>query len=168
MAQFAFFFFAAVAIFAAVAMLVARNPVSSALWLVLNLFCVAGVYLTMNATFLGAVQILIYAGAIMVLFLFVIMLLNLSALPTLEDISWGRVVAFLLGMMILAQLMYVVAIGLDVPIEPADPEVAAQTGDAAEIARPLFTEFALHLEMMAILLLAATVGAIMLAKRRFE
>ncbi|PSQ67216.1 MAG: NADH-quinone oxidoreductase subunit E, partial [Bacteroidetes bacterium QH_2_64_74] len=86
-----FFFLATVAVAAALGMLIARNPVASALWLVLNLFCIAGLYLTLNASFIGAIQILIYAGAIMVLFLFVIMLLNLSALPELEKLDWPRI-----------------------------------------------------------------------------
>lgn len=167
-APFLFFLLAAVAVAAAVGMLVARSPVSSALWLVLNLFCVAGLYLTMNASFIGVIQILVYAGAIMVLFLFVIMLLNLQALPRPSDIDWTRVLAFVLGMVILAQLMYVVAVGLDLQIAPVAPAQAAETGSAEALARPLFTEYALHLEMTGILLLAATVGAVMLAQRRFE
>ena len=82
-----FFFLATVAVAAGLGMLIARSPVTSALWLVLNLFCVAGLYLTLNASFIGVIQILVYAGAIMVLFVFVIMLLNLSALPEMEDIT---------------------------------------------------------------------------------
>lgn len=167
-AQFLFFLLATVAVAAAIGMLVARSPVSSALWLVLNLFCIAGLYITMNASFIGVIQILVYAGAIMVLFLFVIMLLNLQALPRPGDIDWTKVLAFVLGMVILAQLMYVVAIGLDVPIEPVAPAQAAETGSAEVLAKSLFTEYALHLEMAGILLLAATIGAVMLAQRRFE
>jgi NADH-quinone oxidoreductase subunit J len=167
-AQFLFFLLATVAVAAAIGMLVARSPVSSALWLVLNLFCVAGLYLTMNASFIGVIQILVYAGAIMVLFLFVIMLLNLQALPRPSDINWTMVLAFVLGMVVLAQLMYVVAVGLDVPIEAVAPAQAAETGSAEVLALPLFTEYALHLEMAGILLLAATIGAVMLAQRRFE
>jgi len=167
-AQFLFFLLATVAVAAAIGMLVARNPVSSALWLVLNLFCVAGLYLTMNASFIGVIQILVYAGAIMVLVLFVIMLLNLQALPRPSDINWTMVLAFVLGMVVLAQLMYVVAVGLDVPIEAVAPAQTAETGSADVLALPLFTEYALHLEMAGILLLAATIGAVMLAQRRFE
>jgi NADH-quinone oxidoreductase subunit J len=163
-----FFLLATVAVAAGIGMLVSRNPVSSALWLVLNLFCVAGLYLTLNATFIGASQILVYAGAIMVLFLFVIMLLNLSALPQPDDIEWTKVAGFGLGVVILAQLLYAVAVGLDVPIEPVGPERAAEVGDARTLGRTLFTRYALHVEVVGILLLAATVGAVMLAQRRFE
>ena len=73
-----FFVFAVIAIAGALGMLVSRSPVVSALWMVLNLFSIACLYLTLNAPFVGIIQILVYAGAIMVLFLFVIMLLNLG------------------------------------------------------------------------------------------
>lgn len=168
-APFMFFLLATVAVAAAIGMLVSRNPVSSALWLVLNLFCVAGLYLTLNASFIGVVQILVYAGAIMVLFLFVIMLLNLSALPTVGDIEWTQVAAFVVGVVVLAQLLYVVASGLDVPLEPVGSvEVAAETGDAKSLGKVLLTTYALHVQVAGILLLAATIGAVMLAQRRFQ
>lgn len=166
--QFLFFLFGVLAIASGVGMLASRNPVNSALWLVLNLFSIAILYLTLNATFLAVIQILVYAGAIMVLFLFVIMLLNLAELPALQEISWRRVAAFVLGMIVLAQLFYAVALGLDVlPASMATAE-AAQLGSAAEIGQVLFTQYAFPLEIIGILLLAATVGAILLAKKRFE
>ncbi|MEX0747183.1 MAG: NADH-quinone oxidoreductase subunit J, partial [Rhodothermales bacterium] len=84
--QILFFFFAAVAIAAGIGLIASRNPVASALWLVLNLFCIAVLYIILNAQFIGVIQIIVYAGAIMVLFLFVIMLLNLAALPGLRSI----------------------------------------------------------------------------------
>ncbi|PSQ78194.1 MAG: NADH-quinone oxidoreductase subunit E [Bacteroidetes bacterium QH_7_62_13] len=165
---FMFFLLATVAVAAGLGMLIARSPVSSALWLVLNLFCIAGLYLTLNASFIGAIQILVYAGAIMVLFLFVIMLLNLSALPQLEDVNWGAVGGFILGMVVLSQLLYVVALEFDLGVEPVSAEAAAQVGAAATLGEMLFTKYALHVEVAGILLLAATVGAVMLAQRRFE
>jgi NADH-quinone oxidoreductase subunit J len=163
-----FFFLATVAVAAGLGMLIARSPVTSALWLVLNLFCVAGLYLTLNASFIGVIQILVYAGAIMVLFVFVIMLLNLSALPEMEDISWASVGGFILGMVVLSQLLYVVALEFDLGVDPVAAEVAAETGDAATLGEVLFTRYALHVEVAGILLLAATVGAVMMAQRRFE
>ena len=167
-AQLLFFFLATVAVAAALGMLLSRSPVSSALWLVLNFFCIAGLYIVLSATFIGVIQVLIYAGAIMVLFLFVIMLLNLSAPPELAAIDWKGVAGFLVGMALLAQLVYVVAAGLGVtPVAVADPETV-QNGDAAFLAEALFTRYALLLEVTALLLLAATVGAVMLAQRRFE
>ena len=167
LAQLLFFFLAVVAVAAALGMLLSRNPVSSALWLVLNLFCIAALYLTLSAPFIAVIQVLVYAGAIMVLFLFVIMLLNLSALPRPEEINWKRVAAFVLGVVILAQLVFVVALGLDALPEPVATEQALQSGTATEIALDLFTRYALAFEVIGVLLLVATIGAVMLAQRKF-
>ena len=167
LAQLLFFFLASVAVVSALGMLIARNPVSSALWLVLNLFCIAGLYLTLSAPFIAVIQVLVYAGAIMVLFLFVIMMLNLTALPSLKQVDWKRSVAFVLGMVILAQLVFVVAMGLDALPEPVTMEQAAQSGTATAIAIDLFTRYALTFEVIGVLLLVATIGAVMLAQRKF-
>lgn len=168
-APFIFFLLATVAVAAALGMLISRSPITSALWLVLNLFCVAGLYITLSAPFIGVIQILVYAGAIMVLFLFVIMLLNLDALPPLQEVDWKKGVGFALAMVILAQLVYVLAASLDaLPEATITPVEAAVTGRAEVLALELFTRYALPLEVIGILLLAATIGAVMLAKRRFE
>lgn len=165
---FMFFLLATVAVAAALGMVIARSPVSSALWLVLTLFCVAGLYLTLNASFIGVIQILVYAGAIMVLFLFVIMLLNLSALPEMDDVNWSAVGGFVVAMVVLSLLLYMVALQFDLGIEPATAQQAAEVGSAAALGEVLFTRYVLHVEVAGILLLAATVGAVLLAQRRFE
>lgn len=165
-AQNLFFVLAIVAIVSALGMLSSKSPVNSALWLILHLFCVAGLYLTVNAEFIAVVQVLVYAGAIMVLFLFVIMLLNLAALPDIGRIDWRRMIAFVLGMGVLAQLSYIMASSLDMLPEPATLEAAASTGSAKSLAAVLFTEYVLPFEAIGILLLAATIGAVVLAKRR--
>lgn len=164
--QLFFFFFAAVAIASGIGLIVSRSPVSGALWLVLNLFCVAALYITMNARFIGVIQILVYAGAIMVLFLFVIMLLNLAALPKLQSLNRKLAVAFLLGMAILAQLTYVLAGSLDLLPAPTMPDAAS--GSASALGKELLTRYALPLEITGILLLVATIGAVLLARRKFE
>lgn len=166
-AQVLFFFIAALAIAAGIGLIVSRNPVSSVLWLVLNLFCISVLYITMNAEFIGVVQVIVYAGAIMVLFLFVIMLLNLAALPDLPRFNLKLGAAFLLAMAVLAQIVYVIASSLDVLPEPSSAEMTAETGTANAIGLELFTRYVLPLEVIGILLLAATIGAVMLAKRRF-
>jgi NADH-quinone oxidoreductase subunit J len=162
-----FFLFAILAIVGALGMLIARSPVVSALWMVLNLFSIACLYLTLNAQFIAIIQILVYAGAIMVLFLFVIMLLNLGAVPRLPDFDWRKGVAFLLGVGVLAQLLYVVALTLDVVPTTVTAEEAALNGSAASVGLVLFTEYAFSLQIIAVLLLAATIGAVLLAKKRF-
>ncbi len=167
-APFLFFLLAVTAIAAAVGMLLSRNPVHSALWLICVLFCVAGLYLTLNAAFIGIVQVLVYAGAIMVLFLFVIMLLNLEQLPRIENFDARRTVAFVAGLALLAVLTYTLAAGLDVlPTVEIGP-MAALNGAPAVIALDLFTTFALPFEMIGVLLLVATIGAVMIAKRTFS
>jgi len=96
------------------------------------------------------------------------MLLNLEALPHPRQIDWGKVLAFVVTMIVLAQLVYVVALGLDVlPTFVATPEQAAVTGSAQTLGRELLTRYIMPLQVIGILLLAATIGAVMLAKRRF-
>lgn len=162
-----FLFFAAVAIVSAVSMLVSNSPIISALWLILNFFCLACLYLTLHAQFIAIIQILVYAGAIMVLFLFVIMLLNLDALARLNKLDWRKVIAFGLGIVVLLQLVYVFAVGLGAaPVMP-EPETAALLGSAEAIGFELFSRYAFLIQIIAVLLLAATIGAVLLAKRRF-
>lgn len=162
-----FFLFATVAIAAAIGMIVARSPINSALWLILNFFCLACLYLTLNAQFIAVIQILVYAGAIMVLFLFVIMLLNLDALPRVKDFDWRKGLAFGVGVAVLAQLMFVIALGLDALPEPMNEAEAAVLGSASSIGLELFTRYAVMVQVIAVLLLAATIGAVMLAKKKF-
>lgn len=161
-----FFFLAAAAIMGALGMLFSRNPVTSALWLIFNLLCVAGLYLTLNATFIAVVQVLVYAGAIMVLFLFVIMLLNLATLPGMSDLSLRSGLVYLLAVIVLAQVAYVIA-SASGSASPASATMtaAAETGTAVFLARELFTRYMVPLEMIGILLLAATIGAVILARR---
>jgi NADH-quinone oxidoreductase subunit J len=161
-----FFLIAVVAIASAIGMLIARNPVGSALWLVLNFFCIASAYILLQAEFIGVIQILVYAGAIMVLFLFVIMLLNLDELPRAGEINWKKVVAFALGLVVMSQLIYAVVVAIGG--FPEAPGVdASELGSAKAIGTELFTRYAFHLEIIAVLLLAATIGAVLLAKKRF-
>lgn len=161
------FFVAAslIAVFAALAMLISRSPVQSALWLILVMLCVAGLYVTLNAEFIAVVQVLVYAGAIMVLFLFVIMLLNLSAVPEVDRIDVKKGVGFVLFTVILAQMVYVTATTSE---SLSSAVVNTETGSALNIAEALFTRYVLPFEIIGILLLVATVGAVMLAKRTFE
>lgn len=161
-----FFVFAIVALAAALGMLLSKNPVSSALWLILNLFCVAGLYLTMNAEFIAVIQVLVYAGAIMVLFLFVIMLLNLAELPDLKKVEWRRMVAYTVGMGLLSMLSYITANALDLVPDPPSLETAANNGSVSNLGKVMFTEYAMPMEIMGILLLAATIGAVVIAKRK--
>ena len=163
----AFILFGSIALIGGINVVLRRHPVHAALWLVGALLGVAGVFLTVGAGFLGAIQVLVYAGAIMVLFLFVIMLLNLDELPRLKDVDWKKVVAFSLGMIVLSQLVFVVALATGALPEGSSSATAAELGSAASLGTELFSKYAFHLEIIAILLLAATIGAVLLAKKRF-
>ncbi|HYE95024.1 MAG TPA: NADH-quinone oxidoreductase subunit J [Rubricoccaceae bacterium] len=164
---FLFFLFAVLTVMGALGMLISRSPVASALWMVMTMFAVACLYLTLNAAFIGIVQILVYAGAIMVLFLFVIMLLNLEATPGLTRPSVGRVVAFVLGVAVLAQLLTIVALRFGPPLAGRPAAEAAETATARTLGLALLTDHAFALEIVGVLLLAATIGAVILAKKRF-
>ena len=165
-AQILFFLLAIVSIAAGLGMLLSKNPISSALWLILNLFCIAGLYLTLNAQFIAVVQVLVYAGAIMVLFLFVIMLLNLDSLPDIKQIEWKKVFGFVLGMLVLAFLCFTVASSLNILPVGISAEAAAESGRAVTLAEMLFTRYVLPFEIIGVLLLAATIGAVMIARRK--
>ena len=164
---FLFFVFAVLSVVGALGMLIVRSPVTSALWMVQVMLSIACLYLTLNAAFIGVVQVLVYAGAIMVLFLFVIMLLNLEEMPKIGAFDWRKAVAFVLGVAILAQLLAVVAVRVvGLPNAPEAEETLIAT-DVSNIGVVLLTEHAFALEIVGILLLAATIGAVILAKKRF-
>lgn len=173
MEAFLFFVFAVFAVAGAVGMLVSRSPVASALWMVTTMLAIACLYLSLNAAFIGVVQVLVYAGAIMVLFLFVIMLLNLEETPRLSAVTWSRAGAFVGAVGVLALLLTAVA----GRVAPAATEAAGATGEPAaapldpvsveQLGVALLTRHAFTLEIIGALLLAATIGAVLLAKKRF-
>ena len=178
---FLFFVFAVLAVSGALGMLISKSPIASALWTVMAMISIACLYLTLNAAFIGVVQILVYAGAIMVLFLFVIMLLNLDEVPRLAAFDWRKGAAFVLGVAVLAQLLAVVSVkglgpaSLGPVAAPAAVAVDGVTVPAVAAANPtgvealgvsLLTDHAFSLEIIGALLLGATIGAVLLAKKK--
>jgi NADH-quinone oxidoreductase subunit J len=156
---------ALIAVGTAISMLASRNAVYSALFLVLNFITVAALYLLLNAAFIAVVQVTVYAGAIMVLFLFVIMLLGTEEEQVGKDISWQTPVAVILGSGLAAELGYVLLTGQrDVagPLQAVGPEF----GSPASVGRVLFNEFLIPFEITSVLLLVAMVGAIILTLNR--
>ena len=146
-----------------------RSPVASALWLVQTLFALAAIYVLLDAQFIAALQILIYAGAIMVLFLFVIMLLNLGASGP-SDMAGrpGKVIAGLLGILLIVELIAVAKVLPHslISLPEGTVEVMNETqGAVGMIAEPLFRGYLVPFEVTSLLLLAAVVGAVVLAKR---
>jgi NADH-quinone oxidoreductase subunit J len=162
--QFHFYLFGLIAIASALAFVTRKSPVAAALWLVNTMFCLAALYIMLDAQFIGAIQVLVYAGAIMVVFLFVVMLLNLGHPSELADVKGlgTRLAAGLVGLGLLAELG---AIGRQhLPLQrPLLPEGA---NVVTPVAASLFTDYLLPFEITSVLLLAAIIGAVVLAKRR--
>src|ERR1019366_8040489 len=105
--SFCFYLFGLVAVAAAIAFVTRRSPVAAAMWLVVTMFCLAALYVMMDAQFIGVMQVLVYAGAIMVVFVFVVMLLNLGHPSELSDIrgKWGRLFAGFVGLALVAEIL---------------------------------------------------------------
>ncbi|MDQ3810749.1 MAG: NADH-quinone oxidoreductase subunit J [Chloroflexota bacterium] len=163
--SFHFYLFGLIAIASALTFVTRKSPVAAALWLVNTLFCVAALYVMLEAHFIAAIQVLVYAGAIMVVFLFVVMLLNLGHPSDVADIRGRgtRLAAGAAGLVLLAELW--VLSRQSVP-SSAPPRPAAADGAVGVVAAPLFREYLLAFEVTSVLLLAAIVGAVVLAKRR--
>jgi NADH-quinone oxidoreductase subunit J len=166
--QVVFWVFAPISIGSALAMLLQRNAVHAALFLVVNFFTIAVFYLVLDAPFLFAVQIIVYAGAIMVLFLFVIMLLGVDRDEVLtEQIRWHRLAAVLMGIGVFVEL--VVAIRAGVGFATKGPEAFAETanrgGNTEALARSLFRNYFFPFEATSVLLIVAAVAAMVLAHR---
>ena len=164
----AFSILGAIAVVSALSMVSCRNPVSCVAWMILTLAAVAGLFLTLSAEFLAIIQVLVYAGAIMVLFLFVIMLLNLRAEVRVVHPFPQMAVAVVLGLVLLYEVATVTQVGVAEPARgPFPPEQVAALGNSEMVARSLFSDFLYPFEYVSILLLVAIVGAVILAKREF-
>jgi NADH-quinone oxidoreductase subunit J len=162
-----FYIFAAGGIISAVLVVTRRNPIISALYLIVNFFCLAGIYLTLHAQFIAVIQILVYAGAIMVLFVFVIMLLNLGDERSLGDsITSKKIVAAGFGFGVLMELVYIFM--MHPASQTIDMKRAEDIGTVEAIGRVLFTRFLFPFEVTSLLLTAAIVGAIVLAKKKLD
>ena len=157
------------ALLCALLVVVMKDAVRSALFLVVTFFCIAVLYILLNAQFIAAVQVIVYAGAIMVLFLFVIMLLNAGSTgETLINHPIRRIVGVMIGAVLLGQ---VVAIAFVVNIGSAEKgnftqELVARVGHSESIGFSLFTKYLFPFEAISVLLLMAIVGSVVLAKKK--
>jgi len=166
-----FYLFGLLAIASSIAFVTRKSPVSAALWLVSTMFCLAALYVMLEAHFIGVIQVLVYAGAIMVVFLFVVMLLNLGEASAIADTrgKWGRLAAGLLGLALLAQVMALTGKRLPEPFTPGggyDSLAVRDQGAVGSVAQPLFNEYLLAFELTSILLLVAIIGAVVIGRRR--
>ena len=168
---FHFYLFGIIAIASAIAFVTRKSPVAAALWLVATMFSLAALYVMLDAQFIGVMQVLVYAGAIMVVFLFVIMLLNLghpSELADARGIGW-KLAAGLVGLALLAQVFVLTRPRLPESLTLRENTVAdmvARDGAIAPVAGLLFKDYLLAFEVTSVLLLAAVVGAVVLGKRK--
>ncbi len=158
-----FFILAATALISGIMVVIQRHPVRSALYLILNFFALAGIYLLSHAEFIAAIQIIVYAGAIMVLFLFVIMLLNLRQ-PE-EGGEKLHLAQKVTGVVLAGATAGLVVYSFTKIKLPAAKDMVKGFGSTEAVATSLFTDYLLPFEITSILLLVAVVGAVILAKR---
>jgi NADH-quinone oxidoreductase subunit J len=170
--SFHFYLFGLIAIASALLFVTRRSPVAAALWLINVLFCLAALYVLLDAQVIAALQVLVYAGAIMVVFLFVVMLLNLGHPSELSDIrgkGW-RLAAGGVGLALLAEVMVLARASfpaqLELPAATGAEAVQGPGGIIGPIAEPLFRDHLLAFELTSMLLLTAIVGAVIIGKKR--
>jgi NADH-quinone oxidoreductase subunit J len=164
MADKLFYFLTFLALLSAIMVIFARNPVHSVLYLILTFFCLSGHYILLNAQFLAAVNIIVYAGAIMVLFLFVIMFLNLRRDTEPQKSTAVKLAAVISGGMLLLILVAALRATDTAAISNGNP-YNSQIGLVENLGKVLFRDFLLPFELASILFLVAMVGAVMLGKR---
>src|SRR3954464_15187476 len=167
MSPFLFWIFAVLTVVFGAAVVLNRNPVASALSLVVSFLGLAGLFISLNAFFVGVIQILVYAGAVMVLFLFIIMLLDLRA-EKLRKINWPATAGGIaVAVVFLAQVLAV--IGRYQPASRSFPPLTgAALDDVRGIGMRLFESYNLPLQIICILVLVATIGVVVLSKRELR
>jgi NADH-quinone oxidoreductase subunit J len=165
--SFHFYLFGLIALASALLFVTRKSPVAAAMWLVNVMFSLAALYVMMDAQFVGAIQVLVYAGAIMVVFLFVIMLLNLGHADAMQD-RRSIAVRVTAGFVALALLAEIAALTRPnwIPVLPQELLSAPTSKDAiGPIAGPLFGQYLLAFELTSVLILVAIVGAVALGRR---
>ncbi len=155
-----FWVFSILGIAGGIGLILNRNAVYAALSLILNFFSIAGLYLSLSAEFLAAIQILVYAGAIMVLFLFVIMLLNLDDEKGVGSFDIRRGIAFILGIAFIAEMLVAFQ-----GFTEGDVSGTFTYGQVEPVGRSLMTDFLFPFEIISVILLAALIGAIVVARK---
>jgi NADH-quinone oxidoreductase subunit J len=161
---FFFYFLSIIAILGAIATITRKNPVHSALALIFTLLALAGLYLMLYAPFVAGVQIILYAGGIMVLFLFVIMLVNLEKAELEERFNKHWQVGTALGLLLGGLLLFVYKRGMS--IFPSTVQSLPEADNTQQIGLYLYRNYMMPFEVASLLLLVAIVGAVVMAKRR--
>jgi NADH-quinone oxidoreductase subunit J len=156
-----FLLFALLAVASSLVVVMHRNPVYSTMSLVVTLFSVAVLFVLLGAPFIGALQVLIYTGAILVLFLFVLMLLNITREESAVTAQKGQLVAAVLGALVFGGMIFLLFWNAGRPLDPMTEELVSMKG----LARSLFTDYLLPFEIVGLLLLVAVIGATVVARR---
>ena len=168
---FHFYLFGVIALASAIAFVTRKSPVAAALWLVNTMFSLAALFVMLEAEFIGVIQVLVYAGAIMVVFVFVIMLLNLGHPAELAQArgKWWKIAAGVVGLVLLAEIMVISRSGLpkSLVVPPGhNQRQVEELNTVGMIAKPLFNEYLLAFELTSVLLLVAIAGAVVLGRGR--
>ena len=162
--QILFWFLSILAVISAINVVISKNPIFSVLWLILTFFCISGHYILLNAQFLAVVNIIVYAGAIMVLFLFVIMFINLNQEVEQMKKRWLRLAGVIAG-----GCMLVVLVAALKDAESAKQLAQVKEGDIGLInylGKALFSEYVVPFEISSVLFLSAMVGAVVIGKKQ--
>jgi len=168
---FHFYLFGVIALASALTFVTRKSPVAAALWLVNTMFSLAALYVMLDAQFIGVMQVLVYAGAIMVVFLFVVMLLNLghpSELADARGLGW-KLAAGLIGLGLLSEIMIILRAKLPEQLVVArdfNEQQLQKLNAVGTIAAPLFKDYLLAFELTSVLLLVAIAGAVILGRGR--
>jgi NADH-quinone oxidoreductase subunit J len=164
-----FYVFGGVAVLSALFVILQRNVVHSAMFLAVTLLSVAGIFLTLHAEFLAGVQVIVYVGGILVLFVFVIMLIALRQAATERQFNRQWTVAVVTAAVLVVEFAYVIYKGKGsfvLPPAAAAPAVISVSGNSEQVGVALYTTYLLPFEIASILLLVAIVGAVVLAKKK--
>lgn len=160
--KYIFFFLTVMALYSAVMVLVSKKPIHSVLFLTMTFFAIAGHYVLLNAQFLAVVHVIVYAGAIMVLFLFTVMLLNLNKDERSPKPVWTKIlVAIAAGML----LLVLIGVFRNYDIKTATDPTLTQIGLVKNLGKILYHEYLLPFEISSVLFLTAMVGAVLLGKK---
>jgi NADH-quinone oxidoreductase subunit J len=164
MSPFLFWIFALVTVIFGAAVVINRNPVASALSLVVSFLGLAALFMSLNAYFIGIIQVLVYAGAVMVLFLFIIMLLDFRA-EKARQINWLALAGGLAVALVLLDQIFSVVSHFGIAQKPFSPLPATTIDDVQNIGTALFRNYNLPFQIVGVLVLVATIGVVLLSKR---
>jgi NADH-quinone oxidoreductase subunit J len=159
-----FFILSAIAVFSAIMVLVSKNPVHSVLWLIAVFFTISGHYILLNAQFLAIVNLIVYAGAIMVLFLFVIMLMNLNSTTEPQKHLWMKLAGVISGGCLLIMLVSLTRQAIEMGGRTAMTS-GGDIGLIKNLGKVLFSEYVVPFEITSVLFLSAMVGAVVIGKK---